>query len=195
MSKFLLMAATACLLISGFPRENAARGTDDRDWRSHWREGGYDGVTALYTFLSFQGVSNSYSSFVTDHNLAVNPNFSSVVQSATRVGKSVSLRRCTADELDTLPLPVISHLDAERDTARGEFVTLIKRTEKEFIAVNGSNGCLTTVDKELLLRQWSGVVMFTTRKSSFASLLTIISFGGLSVGYWTRRHATKSEAD
>lgn len=158
------------------------------DWQSHWREGGYDAVTSLYVLFQLHHTPIGYDELVSESRLVGNCSFGTLLAIARERGANVVLRKCTANELDRISLPAIIHIDAERDSSKGEFVTLINRTRNSWTTVNGGTGTLGELNSSDLLRQWSGYVMSIRRPQvSWPVIVTAIVTGGLLGRVFGRR--------
>ncbi len=153
----------------------------DEGWCSTWRQGGFDAVTSLYIFFRIEGIPVQYQDLATDNRLRRRCSFANVLSVARELGANVSLRKCTITELQRMPLPLLLHLDSDRDSSGGEFVVLINRSGESWISVRGSSGTIHTLKHDELFRHWSGYVMNTNRHTSIWYILAAV-FSGWPLG-------------
>lgn len=91
-----------------------------------------------------------------------------ILQFAKRIGFTLEARSVSPSELNSVRLPVIIHMDGD-SPASGYFSVLVGRSPSRVSVFVGPTAVVISMDKELFLRRWSGVIMYPKRNIFLAT--------------------------
>lgn len=139
-------------------------GVEGPDGVDFWRSARNCGPNCLYLMLSGTGNDVKYEDLVAA--VDVGPRGTTLPQlrdAAQSLGYDLVIYKCSPQELGTIRLPVIVHLDRESGdvSGTGHFVVLTEYNETTRVAqvFDGTTGSPELMDFETLRRMWSGYLL------------------------------------
>jgi hypothetical protein len=141
-----------------------------------WRDARYGGRNCLLFLLYIYGDVNDANKYLgTIDQYSPPQTAGAIVSLADELGFPVMARSVSSEDLDTVQLPVIVHLDGDNPT-EGSFHVLLGRNSSRFAYMNGPATVILSEEKELFLRRWSGVVIMPRPKNTSVTLQTVTAF-------------------
>src|SRR5262249_24718495 len=74
-----------------------------------------------------------------------------------RLGRPMQARYVSPEQLESIRLPVIVHIDGD-DSNKGFFFVVLQNQPQQITYLDGPSETICRMDKESFLRRWSGVV-------------------------------------
>lgn len=163
----LLLALVPLSLPAG---QSAGDGAASEDI-AFWRGARNCGPNCLYLMLSSAGQEVSYQQLLDRIELGSRgTTLAQLRDAALSLGHDVAVYRGTPADLETLPLPVILHLDRDSGDVQGmgHFVllTTYDKAMQEAMLFDGTTGAPTAISFESLRRMWSGYLLCLEPKSN-----------------------------
>lgn len=159
-----VLGATCALTLFGPMAHGVTSHDDAREEILFWRGAMNCGPNCLYLLLKSAGHDVAYQDLV--ESMDVGPRGTSLLDlrdAALASGHRVSLYKGTTDDLSSIELPVILHLDKEsgRIDGMGHFVLLASYNEdlQQATLFDGTTGSSSAISFEAMRRMWSGYLL------------------------------------
>lgn len=164
----------------GFEKTDIKRINDSADI---WRSARHAGINSLICFLKIHGHELPASGFMESENGDGLPqNVAEIVAVANSKGYTLAARSISPEDLKTLPLPAIVHMDGD-DTSSGFLNVLLQVDAQRVIYMDGATAIISTQNREAFLRAWSGVVIVEFPPGQSGSMVNLVTAGCLLLGF------------
>jgi hypothetical protein len=128
-----------------------------------WRGARYGGLNCLLLLFYLHGNKTEYSDCVRSIGIGSTPNTGAeILRAAKRLNFPLEARTISPEELETVHLPVIVHIDGDGPT-EGLFCVLLGGNPSRVHLMEGPGAIVVGMDKEVFLRRWTGVIMYPKR--------------------------------
>lgn len=134
-----------------------------------WRLPENDGLNCLYLQLRLMGYPKPYESYLQEiGHRAVPHDLASLKATAGRLGFSLVPSRLTMTEVDSVPVPVIAHLE-RGERGSGYFGLIIDTNEREVVVFHGGMASIEVLPRDNFRREWSGFALVPGEQSEWSS--------------------------
>jgi hypothetical protein len=125
-----------------------------------WRGERYGGLNCLLLLFYLHGNKTEYSDCARSIGIISPPNTGAeILRAAKRLNFPLEARAISPQDLETVKLPVIVHLDGDRPS-EGLFYVLLGRNPSLMLLMEGPGATVVSLDREVFLRRWTGVIMY-----------------------------------
>jgi hypothetical protein len=155
-----------------------------------WRDLQHGGFNALYFLLKVYGEPRNYEQCLAEAcSDGLPQTVSDIIAAARKLDCPLHARFVSPEQLSSLRLPAIVHMEGD-SSANGYFFVVLQIQSHQVIYLDGPSATICTIDRESFLRRWSGIAVGPTSHSIWtdAALVTlgaVCSLGLASV--WYRR--------
>lgn len=181
----VVLMIAICFLIWNIGRRNALlqseRLGNARLLGATWRDAEHNGANALYLLLKTHGLSMSYEDFLQcAQGPALPQSLTELLAMSRELSQPIEARAITPDELGSMSLPVLTHLEGA-SPEDGAFVVVLQMQQRAIIVFHGASASIVAMDKESFFRRWSGVVAFTLKGSDRLAFVTVSVLSGFTM--------------
>jgi hypothetical protein len=144
-----------------------------------WRDANHGGFNALYFFLKVYGDSRPYNECLMKmQNDRLPQTLSDMLAAAESLGHPLQAIYASPEQLKTLNLPVIVHVEGDT-AANGYFFVILQDQGQRVVYLDGPSAAVYTMDKELFLRRWSGVAVIPYSRKFWIDAAFAAAFGAV----------------
>lgn len=148
-----------------------------------WRNEAHAGVNSLFLYLRTLDRPVCYSA-LNDQQGKLPTSVAEILALSRRIGFPCVARRITPDDLKSMQLPVIVHVDGD-DPSKGDFL-VVTHIEDRVQFFECSSLMLAELSRESFLRQWNGVVIFADDTRHRLMRFYCTALVGLGLGFSIR---------